>query len=658
MRHPPQYDFTNDSCCMLFRTQQAAAEPSSPRNSKHLILGEFELMKTSVIRHRVSDFLKLHAPFDALSEQDLLDLSGSGRVKFHESEEYVFRQGDAKGRLVWIIQQGRVELLDERTPGEQLRDVLGEGDLLGLERFAGDGSCLHSARTATDVILYGIDASILESVVPRYPAVLRFLSAQFSHSNILALSKYSWLDAEPPSLEFLRAGLVALPTDASTTEAVSRLSAARNGVAAFVDENGYPLGIITPIELCSQKLCSCYAAARTCPPAIAAPVSTRAAVREMLRTRSEELMITSDGTLQSGLEAILTASELSLFCGHDPARLVRLIRQANSIAEMVTLLQQAKRHVTDGLAEPLDVEDCSHIGTGVVTAVADACIRLASASVLSAGIDQPEIPSCWVMFGAPARGDLLEPVLPSVAVIYDVSGQGFRPEDSLYFAALAGETMAQLHASGLTGPGLLWPEGSQPSMPLSQWRRFYSETIRNPVSHDLYTRRQFFDVQPLSGDRSIFEKLQQHILFELSDHEMAIPLLANDTLVHLPPLTFFRGLVLELDGVQHASFDIASGATAPIADAARVFAVAKQRFGSANTLERLAAAALDFPDGASIFGEAAVAFRTALYYQTRAAGSRIDPGRLGKFDQLLLKTAFSSIQRLLEFTTSTFIPTA
>src|SRR6476660_7327822 len=100
-------------------------------------------MQTSVIRQRVADFLKSHAPFDALSEQDRLDLAGSGRVKFHESEEYVFRQGEPKKQFVWMIQQGRVELLEESGPVERLRDVLGEGDLLGLERFAGDGSCLY-----------------------------------------------------------------------------------------------------------------------------------------------------------------------------------------------------------------------------------------------------------------------------------------------------------------------------------------------------------------------------------------------------------------------------------------------------------------------------------------------------------------------------------
>src|SRR5262249_59843862 len=112
------------------------------------------------IRHRVADFLKGHAPFDSLTEPDLLDLAGSGKVKFHESEEYVFRQGDSKSDYVWVIQQGRVELLKEATSGEVMCDVFGEGDVLGLERFAGDGTCRCSARTATDVILYGVNADL------------------------------------------------------------------------------------------------------------------------------------------------------------------------------------------------------------------------------------------------------------------------------------------------------------------------------------------------------------------------------------------------------------------------------------------------------------------------------------------------------------------
>jgi len=214
------------------------------------------------------------------------------------------------------------------------------------------------------------------------------------------------------------------------------------------------------------------------------------------------------------------------------------------------------------------------------------------------------------------------------------------------------------HACGLAGPAQHWPEGAQPCMPLSQWIRLYCETIRNPVSNDLFGRREFFDLWPLAGDRSIFRTLQDYILLELRDHETAIPLLANDTLIHLPPLTFFQGLALDLDGAQLDSFDISKAVISPLADAARVFALAKRRLTPANTLERFATALLDFPEGASIIREAADAFRIGLYYQTLMGTSQINPGKLAKFDQLLLKTAFSSIQRFLEYIQSTFVGNA
>lgn len=627
-------------------------------------------MKTSVIRHRVADFLKSCAPFDGLSEPDLLDLAGSGRVKFHESEEFLFRQGDPKGQFVWMIQQGRVELLEESASGEQLRNVLGEGDLLGLERFAGDGSYLFSARTATDVILYGVAGAQFESVVPRYPSVQRFLSAHVSVSvsGVHGFSRTSWLDAEPPSPDFLRARLVVLPVDCSIAEAASRLIDARNGVAAFVDGGGRPIGIVTPIDLCTGMSGLARSAARPCPPVIAAAVigspmigahlTTRALVRQMLRARTEELALTADGTRDSPLEAVLTASELALFCGHNPVRLVSEIRRAASTAELVPLLHHAGRLVLEGLAQPLDIDDCCRIGSEVVAAATEACIRLARADVLAAGIDPPGAPYCWVMFGGSARGDTLSPTLPTLAAVYDDSHDALHPADSMYFAAVAGETLGWLHACGLAGPGLYWPEGSRPCMPLSEWRRLYCETIRNPVGNDLYARREFFDLWPLCGDVSILETLRYHIRLELREHEMAVPLLANDTLTHLPPLTFFRGLVLELDGAQRDTFDIGRTALAPIADAARVLAIAKRSLVPVNTLERLHAAALDFPEAAAMLREAADAFRIALYYQALAGGAQIVPGKLGKFDQLLLKTAFSSIQRLLEFTASSFIPTA
>lgn len=539
----------------------------------------YDEVKTSLIRQRVADFLQRHAPFDAPSEPDLLEMASSGKVKFHESEEYVFRQGDRKGLFIWMIQQGRVELVDAAG---RLLDLRGEGDLLGLEQLVGEGTAGYSARTATDVILYGVAAPLFEAALERYPAMARFLSAHSTVGGNLEFSRTSWLEAELPPAAFFRA---------------------RRG--REVEE-----------------------------------LTTRAAVRAMLRGREERVGI--------------TAAELAMFCGYDPAGLIRAIREAGSTAELGPLLRRAGQMVREGLAQLHDVDDCRAMATAVMAALMEACIRIAGEEMVREGIAAARLPHCWVVFGTAARADLLTPPFPTLSVIYDDSDTAFSEQDSLYFTAMVGSVAGQLHEFQLEGGGFYWMPGALPSMPLGQWKRLYGETIRNPEGYDLYTRRLFFDLAPVSGDGSILQGLRAHVLEQLREQRQAIEMLAHDTLRELPPLTFFGGMVMEIGGEARASFDVDETMIRPLANAVRVFAMAKGRLEVAGTLERFDAAMVDFPDGAAVLREAAQAFRVGLYYQAIEEGGRIEPVKLGKFEQRVLKTAFGSIQRFLEYTYATF----
>jgi signal-transduction protein with cAMP-binding, CBS, and nucleotidyltransferase domain len=556
-------------------------------------------MKTSVIRQRVADFFRRHAPFDSLSDSDLLDLAGSGKVKFHQSEEYLFRQGDGKMPLVWVIQQGRVEVLDERDGSERLHDVLGEGDLLGLDRFAGDGSFQYSARTLSDVILYGVGAAEMEAVVARYPEVERYLSAHFSMAGGPGFERRTWLDSEPPPLSFLRA---------------------RQGRQNYFSR-----------EL--PKLVGAY--------------TTRSAIRAMLEHNVDAVRI-DDST-------ILSARELSLFCNHDVPGLIHKLQTALSPEEIAPLLPLARRFVMDALASANDLDECCLIGGHVIRAAADACIRLAEVEAVASGVSAPAVPHCWVLLGASARSDIPSPRFPAIAVIYDDSGPEFSPQESFYFVSVAGMTLHYMNESGLSGVGIEWPVGTQPAMPMQEWKRLYSETIGDPVRNHLFGRREFFDLVPLHGDGLICKQLSSRFCAEMAAQPMAISLLANDTLMSLPPLTLSEGMVVELDGVRHDSFDIETVLLQPIADAARVFALSSGQMEKAGTLERLTRAALDYPDAAGILREAADAFRIGLYHRTISGGRRIHPAKLGKLDQMLLKTAFTSVHRVVQFTVNRFV---
>jgi hypothetical protein len=234
-------------------------------------------------------------------------------------------------------------------------------------------------------------------------------------------------------------------------------------------------------------------------------------------------------------DATLTASDLALFCGRDPIRLFREIREAASPAVRDPLLAVARSLALDALAGPQDVEDFL---------------------LLRAAFEPRPDP----------------------------------PDRSLLAAA-----------------------------------------IREPILEDLYGRRALFDR-----------------IFDIEAPPNVIGILANDSLTHLPPLTFYDGAVLDLDGGRRAHLDLKSSALNPLADAARVFALAHGRLDPPAVLDRLASAAGDYPEHEAVFRDAAEAYRVAFYYDTVG-------GRLSRYDQRLLKTAFVSIRNLLDLTTRTFV---
>jgi CBS domain-containing protein len=347
--------------------------------------------------------------------------------------------------------------------------------------------------------------------------------------------------------------------------------------------------------------------------------------------------------------ATLSASDLALFCNANPALLLQEIASGHSTAELKPLLDLASRLVLNALARPADVDDCSRMATEFVAAATTACIRLAEKDAADSGLTPPSTRLAWFAYGALARGELLRFVPPKVGVVFDDPAHSTSTQATIYGSIVAGRLADWLHQCGLNGPESRWPDGAHPCMPASEWRNFFAATISNPIEYDVYARREFFDLRPLAGDPTFTAELESWLTTQLQSADLLVPLLANDSLGNLPPLTFFSGLVVSLDGTEHTKLDLDANALAPISDAARVFALAAGH-KQINTLDRLAA----IGDG-DIFQDAAEAYRVALYQQALAGTSLLDPAKLERLDQRLLKTAFTSVLRLLEHTTRKLI---
>ena len=118
---------------------------------------------------------------------------------FTRLNEYVLWQGEPHKLHVFVIQQGTVSLWDEVDGRAVLRDVRGAGDMLGIERFIGAPCCLHSARSASDVVIYSFPAADFEELVLKYPYARQFVEV---HETVIA--DHNWTkDARDPQEMFL-----------------------------------------------------------------------------------------------------------------------------------------------------------------------------------------------------------------------------------------------------------------------------------------------------------------------------------------------------------------------------------------------------------------------------------------------------------------------
>ncbi len=545
-------------------------------------------MKTSVIRHRVADFLRQYPPFDAVGEENLLALTSSGRVQFFESESYVFEQGRQRANVVWVIQQGTVEIWNESGEARQT-DLLGPGDILGVDRFFGESVYFTSARTASDVILYSIDAALFEDLMRRLPAVGAYVLA---HTDVQARAKdltVTWVEAAAPPLECLE-------------HSAGHALTAKDGQSA----GAYFL--------------------------------------QMLHACVDELQLEDSGRA-------LPAGMLALFSGQNPVRLADELQRASGPAQWSPLLRLANRMTVAGL----DSHSAARLSAPIATQLNNAFVRAAIRQAVNGVDGLAGIPHAWIAFGRSAREEMTLQRRPRLTVLHDSSD----PRTIDLFQRVAASVRRLCTESGLPDPR---DDSSDlpPSQRISGFISSLALRIRQPIMHPVYPVRMLLDATVIDGDRSLFAKFSETIEAELKANPVCLSVLANDTLSRLPPLSFFGDLVVDLDGERRESFDLFTVAVQPIVDAARVLSLAQGSLTPISTVQRLESARAAYPQLESIFKDAVSAFEVALYYQARArirnpAQATIRPSDLNRYDQRVLKTAFQSVQRLLEWTADTFV---
>jgi len=639
-------------------------------------------MKAATVSVRIADFLKEYPPFSFLRKEDIAALAAEGRVKFHEDGEIVFTTGQPRDRFLYVVQQGRVRIIEESEQGDNLIDLRGPGDILGLQGIISDEPYQHTARTEAETILYGLPRDGFVRLAQSNPEARRYLAAYFSlnpaHSDDMETQR-----AAHPHATLLKGGLqqvdpvhitahlalVTVPPDAPVREVAKMLTSKVIHCVLIVDDEGRPLGKITDADLRDRILDG-----RLRPDSLAGEVmftdlvtgkrsdDTGKLIIRMTRAGKHFVIITEDGTLDT--RAVGLVSERNLFLQY--GRFPTVLGEAISFAANTTMLRVLRERLEAVVLEFLDDRASMKWLMALVGVLnrkmVQRIMELVEERMEAEGWSRPGLRYSWLMMGSGGRDELLIRSAVYHALVYDDPAAGEECAARKYFRELAARVGEGIRQCGfLESPQGVLAFNDPWCRPMSGMKKWFSDLIREPDLNNVYDARDAFDFRPVIHLCPLSAELRNHIHAEIDANPGFIRHMANDSLLNQPPRTIFQHYVVDEKGMQAEALQIKVHALLPLVDIARVFAMERRSITLTSTWRRLEEMATRMDaagsaEDARVLREAAQAFILAAHVRTRAGliggtdGAVVRPSNLNSETRNLLKTAFRSILEALELT--------
>ncbi len=632
-------------------------------------------MKTSSISLRVADFLKKYPPFEYLSEAALLELAEGGRVKFHEPDELVFENGAARGRYVWVIQRGMVNLYRPSPAGEELIDVRAEGDLMGLEWAEPGVPYRATARVVQESILYALPAERFHALCRESPEANGFLASYFTVKDAsqrpvtltgaveLKEAAAGWLThAEALDQRAANRLLSAEPHEPIRTVA-ARFAPGLQEAVVVVNEGYRPIGVVTEADLSSQVATGLVPVDAPVSRIMTAPVVTVPSgmsagdiIMTMMRERRHHVIVTRDGTIHSEVVGIIGEKTVQAMHGNVPVFLSKEFKLATDMAELRRLRDRADELLLRYVEGEAPIEWLTNFIAQVDRMLTEQAVELARAKLTAKGLREPGLPWAWLALHSEGRKERLLRSSQRTGIVHaDPPGGELDVPAKLWFSELANEVGAMLSMCRFP----LDPWGRMASNPqwcrsVSDWAAVFRTWVHHPIESNIVTRTPFFDLRAVTGERSLVHQVRARIRSEIAACGSFVPLLANDALANLPPVTVFRDSVLDASGEVSDTINTKTNALTPLVDIARVFALELGLEDATFTPDRYRKSAEVLPQYAGLFADAAEAFDHALKLQTRVGLQRGDNARLVRPDELTpieiqrVKSIFRTVGRLME----------
>lgn len=594
-----------------------------------------------------------HAPFNDIAEEaQLSEMTKEIEIQYVRAGEWVISPGTLNNTL-FFIRSGAIEALSRK---DKLIRRMNEGELFGYASLLRGGKSSQSMRAIEDSLLYRIPARWFLKLYEENDTFSDFFELAREVRLRLAMDSQS-SDVSLmtcPVMSLLRRQPVSTTADSDILTAAQIMTDKRVS-SLLITEQDELIGIVTDRDLRTRAL------AKGLP--FDTPISdimtpnpivmdsrdyASEAVLKMMERNVHHLPVIKDnrpiGVVSTG-DIVQKESHGSVYLISD------IFKQSN-----IEGLQAISRKMTHTFTQ-LVVADAntqmignamSHIGTAFVKRL----LQLAENQ-----FGKPPVPYCFVALGSQAREEqIIKTDQDNALILSDKYDESLHGE---YFEKLSEWVCQNLDKCGYDlCSGDIMASNPRWRQPISVWKQYFTDWIREPKAEALLRLSIFFDLRGIYGDKTLATKLNRHIRAEAKAHSGFLTFMARNANQRKPPLGFFRQFVLDGEGKQSRTFNLKERGIAPIIDIVRVHALA---IGSdkLNTLERLEDIEAEglLPDGRAkdlalaleMIGMVRIRHQKDQIDAGETPNNHVNPANLSSFEKRHLRDAFDIVSRQQEF---------
>jgi len=595
----------------------------------------------------IQHFLAQHPPFSLLPDEALKLLP--------EQLEVIYLKRDKpfppRDNRFYVVRSGALELC---AGGGKVCEQLDEGGVYAASCALLDVDNFENGRALEDTLLYMGECELLyrlsqevaefgdyftTSVRERLKNAVAALQPADSGLEVTNNQKVS---------DVIRYTPVCIESSESIQHAAGRMS--KQGVSSLlITEEEKLVGIITDRDI--RKRCVAQGLPFDTPVSqimtrepytIESDTPTSTALLHMTRLGVHHLPVKDDEEVLG----MFTATDVVLNQGGNAALLATSIGKAKDLDDLVessTRIPALHRQlVRNGVSAAQIGETLSHM-TDAIT------VRLLQFAEKQLG--PPPVPYVWLAGGSQGRGEQSSHSDQDNALLI---ADEMQADHDAYFAEMARIVTDGLNACGFVYcPGDAMASNPKWRQPLANWLDYFDRWIITPEPMALMLSSIWFDLRPVYGEFSLFERMQERVLPQARGSQFFLAYMMSNAMQHRPPLGFFRQFVLVHDGQHDDTLDLKHTGIVPVTDIARVLALAGS-IDEVSTLKRLAVAAEkglvsremaeNLEDALELISGLRVRHQAEQIARGEQADNFLNPDDLSSLERGHLKDAFRVIQ--------------